>query len=211
MGQMTSGTAGTGETARAGLDHAWRHFELHAGQRMTVFNFYTVTSGLLAAGLAATIQGPAKLAWFGVILGLLVALASLVFWKLDQRAAWLLKHAERAMVRAETQAVDTDARVFTDQDGAFDADRLARNRIARPWTFGQSFRLLFLTMTVFGLTASFLCGLRAVGVVSWGEGEGSGAAKPGMVVVESAPVPVTSPSQGMGAGPAAAPTEGAKR
>lgn len=186
MNQTTSGAA---EMAQAGLDHAWRHFELHAGQRMTVFNFYTVASGLLAAGLAATIQGSAKLAWFGVILGLLVALTSLVFWKLDQRAGWLLKHAERAMVHAEANAVEAAARVFSDQDDAFDVDRRNRNALTRPWTFGESFRLLFLVMSAFGLTASVACGLRGVGALNWGEKEGNGTAKPGIVVIESAPPP----------------------
>jgi hypothetical protein len=29
---------------KAALDHVWHHFDLHAGQRMSLFNFYLVTS-----------------------------------------------------------------------------------------------------------------------------------------------------------------------
>ena len=33
-------------------EHSWRYFEVHAGQRITVFNYFLVASGAIAAGLA---------------------------------------------------------------------------------------------------------------------------------------------------------------
>jgi ABC-type amino acid transport system permease subunit len=62
------------EQTPALLEHMWRYFELHANQRMTVFNFYLVLSGAIAAGLAATLQGSARLALVGIVLGALLAL-----------------------------------------------------------------------------------------------------------------------------------------
>ena len=52
------------------LDHAWRHFELHAVQRTTVFNFFAASAGLVLSGLAyilATASAPRE---FGVAAGL---------------------------------------------------------------------------------------------------------------------------------------------
>jgi hypothetical protein len=37
---------------QAAFDHAWRHFALHADQRISVFNLYVASSGLLLSGLA---------------------------------------------------------------------------------------------------------------------------------------------------------------
>jgi hypothetical protein len=37
-------------------EYVWRYFELHAQQRMTVFNFYIAITGLLAAGIGFTLQ-----------------------------------------------------------------------------------------------------------------------------------------------------------
>ena len=78
-------------------NHAWRYFELHANQRIAVFNFFLVLSGLIAAGLAAAVQAAGLLLVVGAVLGLLLALVSFIFWKLDQRTSFLIKHAEQAL------------------------------------------------------------------------------------------------------------------
>ena len=44
------------------LAHAWAYFQLHAAQRITIFNYFVVLSGILATGLAAAIQAPPRLA-----------------------------------------------------------------------------------------------------------------------------------------------------
>jgi hypothetical protein len=85
------------ELKESALEHAWRYFELHANQRMTVFNFFLVLAGLAAAGLAAAVQGSPRFAVLGIVWGLLLALVSFVFWKLDQRASFFIKLAEAAI------------------------------------------------------------------------------------------------------------------
>jgi hypothetical protein len=50
------------------LTHAWRYFELHANQRMSVFNFFLALSGVVSAGLAALVQGSAHLIFLGILL-----------------------------------------------------------------------------------------------------------------------------------------------
>ena len=95
------------------LEHTWRYFELHAKQRVSVFNFFVVMSGALAAGIAASLQGSAKLAAIGVVLGLLLPLISFVFWKLDQRVSFLIKHAENALAEIECTLPTERARLFS--------------------------------------------------------------------------------------------------
>lgn len=51
-------------------DHAWQYFALHASQRMSVFNFFAVFAGVLAAAIGAAFD-PLPLASFalGLLLG----------------------------------------------------------------------------------------------------------------------------------------------
>lgn len=136
------GGADQSEQSHALLDHAWRYFELHAKQRMTTFNFYLVISGAIATGLAATLQGSNRLAWLGsVALGVLLALVAFLFWKLDQRVAFLVKHAEAALAAVESTFRDGKAQVFLTEPNATECakknDKGDGKRFwIRQWTYG---------------------------------------------------------------------------
>ncbi len=145
------------------LDHCWRYFQLHAVQRLTVFNFYVVLAGLVAAGLSATLQGSPRFAMLGVVLGLILSLLSYVFWKLDQRGSFLVKHAEEAMSEMENATLPEISRLFMREPKRFQTQRIARGL----WTFGRSFRLVFGVMAAFGLCGAFIAGLRAAELFSW--------------------------------------------
>ena len=64
------------------LESNLKYFEIHAAQRLTVFNFYIALSGTILAGIAAISQGSARFAFAGAVLGLLLAAISFVFLKL---------------------------------------------------------------------------------------------------------------------------------
>ena len=89
------------KTNGGALEHAWSYFQLHATQRITVFNYFVVFSGVLATGLATAVQANPRLAAVGIVLGLLLSLLSFLFWKLDQRASFLIKHAEELIKTLE--------------------------------------------------------------------------------------------------------------
>ncbi len=90
-----------GWTLRDKREYAWEYFKLHAGQRMALFNFFVVISAILTAGLAATLKKECDCQVFGFFLSVGMMLISFVFWKLDQRVAYLIKHAEAALKAIE--------------------------------------------------------------------------------------------------------------
>jgi hypothetical protein len=148
------------------LNHAFKYFEVHASQRMTIFNFFTVLSGFVAAGLATALQGTAKLAVLGIGLGILLALLSFVFWKLDERTSFLVKHAERAIAELEALTLADSGRLFlTERDQSKSANGTSHFR--RLWTYGQCFRLMFGTMACTGCVGAILSALRAVNLFVW--------------------------------------------
>lgn len=155
------------EAWRNASDHAWRYFELHAGQRMTVFNFFTVLTGLIAAGIAASIQGSLRFAIVGLVLGGVMVLLAFVFWKLDQRVSFLIKRAEDAQALAERHFLPDEIQLFSSEPCAMSRAQAGRSRLVSQWTFGASFRLVFVMAALIGATSSALSGLRVAGVFAW--------------------------------------------
>jgi hypothetical protein len=154
------------EPSLAPLEHSWRYFELHAKQRMTVFNYFLVLSGVIAAGLAAAIQGSPRLALLGIALGLLLALVAFVFWKLDQRVSFLIKHAEAALTDVERTLPDPSAQLFLSEPSRTDRAVASGNLWTRQWTYSRAFRLVFWIMGLSGVAGAVLSALKAVGAVT---------------------------------------------
>lgn len=137
--------------------HAWKYFEIHAGQRLSMFNFFTVFAGLISAGLGATLQGADTVAYFGIFLGMLLVLISFVFWKIDERAAVLVKHAEKTQEWIEIQLLPEQARLFVDEEQTRDG---SAGRLIPVWTFGRSLRVTFAGAALIGLLATGVSGWR---------------------------------------------------
>lgn len=133
-------------------NHIWKYFEIHASQRLTVFNFFSAFSGLIAAGIGAVAPASKDYSAVGVALGAMLIVISFIFWKLDQRAAFLIKHAEEALKRLEA---DTQAEfgLFSSEPTRHGEARAARSWITKPWSFGESFRGLFVLMAGAGAGA----------------------------------------------------------
>jgi len=138
------------------VTHAWRYFELHANQRMSVFNFFLVLSGFVAAGLAASFQGSGPLPLIGVMLGFVLTLVSFVFWKLDQRVSFLVKHAEQALAELEGSFSDPKARLFAAEPDRTKEAQATGLWPTRQWTYGDSFRFVFVAMGVMGVIGAIL-------------------------------------------------------
>lgn len=131
------------QTSDKAMDHAWRYFALHAQQRMSVFNFFVVLSGILSTGIAASFQN-GKPTLVTATLGALLTVFAFVFQRLDRRGAQFVKLAEDALVAGEVCCMPDYARVFSLEHADTPADA---------WTFGRSFRLIFTVMAIAGLSA----------------------------------------------------------
>lgn len=112
-------------------------------------------------GLAATIQAPIRLAFVGIALGLLLTALAFLFWKLDQRTSFLVKHAEDAIKKLEPPL----ATLLTDEVAKTDHARTN----AGLWTYGKIFRTIFWVMGLIGLVGAALSALRATHQLDWSE------------------------------------------
>lgn len=137
--------------AQRSIDHAWRYFELHAKQRMTVFNFYLAISGVFSAGIGACIQAGTKMAIITSVLGGFLSLISFLFWKLDQRVSEMIKRAESALRVIEGDYAIPVAALFNR-----DSKASKSKGIFSVWTYGRCFRVAFLTVGIVGMALTLL-------------------------------------------------------
>lgn len=136
-----------------GLDHAWRYFALHAQQRMSVFNFFVVLSGVMATGIGAGLQAGKSMAPAVAMLGALLSVFSLVFHRLDQRGSELVKFGESALVAGEAACMPVFARVLLNESERRNAPADVEGVAPDTWTFGRSFRTIFAVMGGIGTIA----------------------------------------------------------
>lgn len=137
------------------MEHLWRYFALHAQQRISVFNFFVVLSGVIAAGIGGALQAGRPLILLVVVLGLLLALLSFVFWRLDQRNSDLIKISERALRKGEEACFPDYARIFIRESVAGTSEAPDDDCVPQTtWTFRKSFRLIFIVMGLAGIFAS---------------------------------------------------------
>lgn len=137
-------------TLQAHRDYAWEYFKVHAQQRMSLFNFFVVFSSLATTALAGTLHEKTHAHVVGIGLGLLLMFISFVFWQLDERVRFLVKHAESALKWIETkyELGDCGGRshilcLFTCEEA------ITSNQ--QPLTYSKCFQWTFLVFGLVGL------------------------------------------------------------
>ncbi len=93
-------------TIEENWQQVWNHFQLHATQRMSTFNFFIIISALVTTALVATYQKDFEFTIARYILSSSLIVVSIIFWKLDQRVQYFIHHAEEVLIEVETQMVN---------------------------------------------------------------------------------------------------------
>ncbi|WP_281893427.1 hypothetical protein [Pseudomonas atacamensis] len=138
------------QTITRSLEHAWKYFELHAQQRMTVFNFFLAISGLISAGIGAGLQQGDKFSVLVCLLGGFLFFISFLFWKLDQRVSIMIKASEDAIIAVEKIAVVNEASIFSSEKPL-----KSSFGVISVWSYGRCFRTCFILVAFTGLLSVF--------------------------------------------------------
>jgi hypothetical protein len=123
---------------------------------MSLFNFFLVLSRFVAAGLGASLQLRGAFELLGSVLGLLLAVVSFTFWKLDQRSSFLIRHAERAMAELENAFPLSTPRLFFNEVHLTAKEVTRWYYVRRLWTYGRAFRFVFWAMGLVGILGAAL-------------------------------------------------------
>jgi hypothetical protein len=77
-------------------DYAWNYFEVHAQQRLQLFEFYITISTATLAGFFALLQ-VASARPLVCLVAFALSFFSFIFWKLESRTRALVKNGEDAL------------------------------------------------------------------------------------------------------------------
>ena len=142
--------AETSAAARS-LDYAFKYFDLHAKQRMTVFNFFLVIAGILTGGIAAALTKVPSMPLLSAALSIVLILISVVFWKLDVRTSFLIKHSERALMECEKALLIESAQLISSEKDCFAEFQSRQGLGDKAWSYSHCFETVFVAMTILGL------------------------------------------------------------
>jgi hypothetical protein len=148
------------DTKTLALYYAWDHFAYHAGQRQTVFNFFLLLIGGCVAAYGSIMgESGVPYNYFRSFLGVVLALGSLVFWRLDQRNARLVKVSEDALKDLEAQMAK-DISVPSIRLIANAEKKISRFPFSKIESFGQIYGLIFAVSGVVGTGIAVLSAWR---------------------------------------------------
>lgn len=148
---------------------AWDYFSLHAGQRLTTFNFYIVISALLSTGLLTTFNKDYQSPLLGLLVGSFLPLFSFVFYKLDERNRELIRGAEEALKFFENQTnyADDDkiphiAKIFCREDYETGKKKAAYSTSIwdRHFAYSDCLKWVFRSFAFIGLTGVVISFIR---------------------------------------------------
>jgi hypothetical protein len=158
-------------TLREQREYAWNYFELHARQRMSVFNYFVLIAALLTAGLAGSFSKSGSsllISIISLLLAISLVVISFVFWKLDQRVRQLIKHAEEALKMLEKHSTSCDTNIhkhlslFSEEEKFTEKLRTKykKKNIFSPWlwhmSYYQCFRIIYIVFSFIGLLGIIL-------------------------------------------------------
>ena len=138
-------------------DYAWKYFELHANQRMSTFNFFIVIAALMTTALAKTFERDFQYSYVGIILGIGLSLSAYIFWKLDQRVRFLIKHAEGVLKEIELHWLNNLgedkflSNLFTGEDAKTSNNKKIFPLIYATLSYSNCFNIIYLLFGLFGI------------------------------------------------------------
>lgn len=140
---------------------AWDYFSVHASQRLTIFNFYIVSSSVIATSFFASFKSDSNLESARPALAALLCFIAFIFWKLDQRNKFLIKNSEQTLKYFEgLEGVDVVAKIFTREELETKSKRLKGWRKALIWrhqlSYSDCFNFVFLVFFAVGIVGFFL-------------------------------------------------------
>ena len=143
------------------LELIWKYFEHHGNQRLTHINFFTVFSSALLVSQYTVLGTNNNLLFAPIVIGIVQIIVSFVFYKIDERTMFLVKHAEKAMVSIESTYSFSDdkgyinsLKIFTNEIEETNKAKKEKNFLLRRISHKKSYRILLISFAVMGVLGS---------------------------------------------------------
>lgn len=149
-------------TESKAIDIAWSYFDLHAKQRISLFNYFVIFSAFLTTGMITTFDPKFAAHLVGAVAGAFQTTIAFLFWKIDERNKYLTKHGENALKELEDRldfvqdspAEPSCIRLFTSEKiltNQLRAAQKGKGLFSRQISHSKSFNALFVVFGIAGL------------------------------------------------------------
>ncbi|TGP42573.1 hypothetical protein EN873_45215 [bacterium M00.F.Ca.ET.230.01.1.1] len=132
------------------VEHAWKYFELHSNQRITMFNYFLFIVVGLGTAIGVSMQSSITFAYIGIFLSIFLSVSSFFFWKLDQRTSFLIKQSEEVFKKLERNS-SIDIGIFCNEENNLIKANEKKNFFSKIMTYGSIFIFFFLLMGIIGI------------------------------------------------------------
>src|SRR6266853_2054763 len=143
-------------------EYAWNYFALHAEQRLKAFHFFIILATTILGGFLLLFRYGQSHKWTAV-LGILLALLSFVFWKLDVRTRTLVKNGEDALKFLDAQHGLPNIDGVPHPLRMFSRDDYLTNRspffplLTGHFSYLRCFNYVFVVFALIGLVGGIAC------------------------------------------------------
>jgi hypothetical protein len=153
----------TAEELKEARSYAWGYFALHADQRLKLFNFFLILSGLILGAFPA-VRNMAPGTKLVALLPSFLVLSAFIFWRLDERTRHFLKNAEAALkFLEESWSVQQPREGPPHYLHLFERDDYLTAEVRKMWwanrivpiSYTDNFRIVFVMVGGVGLVLAF--------------------------------------------------------
>ncbi len=153
---------------------AWLYFRMHAGQRLTTFNYYILISSVVTTGIFAASLKEHPIPGAPMLLGAFLFVLSGTFWKLDKRNRELIDNAEGALRFFESCTEPKDhagephlAKVFSREERITTSKRANMSffTLKRHFTYADCFNVIFLVFAMAGVFGMVFGGIQLLALL----------------------------------------------
>ena len=145
-------------------EYAWNYFQVHADQRLKMFNFFILMSTLVIGGFfSLSKNGSMKFSKWCALIPFCLTFFSFVFWKLEERTRMLVKNGERALKYIDNTTDLPDSNGMPHPLRLFDFDDAVSNvaprypLISAHFSYSRSFRWVFCFFGLLGILGTIIC------------------------------------------------------
>ena len=143
------------------MELAWKYFEHHGNQRLTHINFFTLLSSGLLISQFTILSTQNSWSYTPIILGIIQGIVSFVFYKIDERTMFLVKHAEKVLISIESKYdfiqnnkyIDS-LKIFTNEVDATLEDKDKKMFLKKQISHRISYRILLASFALTSLIGS---------------------------------------------------------
>jgi hypothetical protein len=149
------------------LDISWKYFQQHAQQRISYFNFFVLFAIFMTTGILTTFQEKYSLHFVGTGIGVLQAIISIIFLKIDSRNKFLTSLSENAIKEIEKKykikGINSETiKIFTSEDNY--TRNLKNNQVKNFFIFrqlshGKAYKHIYWFFFVVGISGAIGSGL----------------------------------------------------